>query len=259
MNTFVTRIKKRITDFCKNAEQAHMQINENNQKYLPELAERQNESIWNDIAKQYENIRNALIDEFTEIREALSLASVPTSASVSGESIFFNEFPIIPTPQEFIIFSDLHENNFLWQRFLLEQLNKIDTNNTGVSPYADARFLINQRLPIVKLEAYAKIYQDAIAMIDSALDGSLIKAVLDEWLEENDDFYAELLNTIGDGSDIARYQQIKLPESAKHLYDSKTLFERNGIEVNKSNAEQIAMTFKTKMKDEAKNRNVAYA
>lgn len=236
MNIYVNKIKRNVKEFAGKTAKATAQAEQNAQRFLPETATKENEALWAEINKEYVSIKNDIIDEFVKIRTALSLASVPTAEAVSGERMFFNgEFPISPTPQEFAIFSDMHPSNFLWQRFLLDQISKVDVNkDKGLSPFTDVRKLIDSRLPETVVHAYAKIFDGALSMLDTAMNGKVNDAVFDAWMNEDSDFSAELFAAIGDGSDIANYSQRTLPESAKHLFDDVVLHEQNGLEAQKA-------------------------
>lgn len=236
MNIYVNRIKNDIRGFADKTAKAQAQAEQNAQRFLPETATKENEALWAELNKEYVRLKTEIIDTFTEIKTALSLASAPTAEAVSGERIFFNgEFPITVTPQEFVIFSDMHPSNFLWQRFLLDQITKADADKeSGMTSYTDVRRMIENRLPENIVHAYVKIFEGALSMLDTAMQGKVNDAVFDAWMNEESGFSAELFAAIGDGQDIAQYKHRSLPESAKHQFDSVVLHEQNGQEAQKA-------------------------
>jgi hypothetical protein len=213
-NIFVENLKNTVSEFYGKVMQAKAQMEQNKNRFLPETVEAENKLIWGKIETEYTRIYNELVDEFVTIREALSVSIVPTTENESVEVKYFNnEYPIEVTAQLFVAFSDRHRRNYLWQGFLLEQINK--KSDTEKQEFNVPRILIESRTARAVLKTYAKIYTSAINLVDKIFynsDSAVLELDIEYFLTETKGFSTVDFETVGDGSEIKDY--IKLAEKA---------------------------------------------
>jgi hypothetical protein len=226
-NRYAENLKNEIKDFYQKVKQAKQEMLNNSSRYLPETAETENTRVWAGVENEYTKVRNAVLEEFEGIKEALSLSCTLTAEYQSSEIEFFNgSVPKALSPIDYEIFSDMHKTNYWWQQFLLDQINKL--SDAEQEEFATVRIQIEMRTAESILDLYVKMYQSALGLLDKVFNNSaspVLELDIEYFLTENKGFTSDFFELLGDGSEIAMYTKtaLKLPESAKRRFDSVQL------------------------------------
>ena len=222
-NYFITKIKNIIESYNKDALALRNQMQKNSEIYQMQEAHKLNKELQDKIESGYMKYTTELVNNFKEIREALSSSIYPTNESMSVEVQYFNEneYPVSPSPIMIMAFSDAHENNYLWQTFLYNWIDSL--NEAEKNKYTQAIVLIEERLPKTKLLNYKRVFDAGLSMVNKIHNGTLTQLNLDYFLSEmqgfNDAFFEELGNGLEITELVKRIQSSHIPTRILTAFD----------------------------------------
>lgn len=224
-NLYVKKFKEACESYYTKALQLKKEMQRNVERYQPEVANEENEKLKQQLQNEYEKAKNSIISIFEDIRTCYSMGSYPNVESLTADRMFFDgTVPFSISENEMKAFVDRYNesSNFVMLRVIDKYIEERNAGrNVSEWRYTNAKNSII--MPEQCINTYKMFAEGALSMLNTINDSpeTFSKQLLDAYA---DDYYnAQNFAVIGTGSSISNFKSMRLPESAKHLYDSITV------------------------------------
>lgn len=225
-NIYISQMKDLLKNYYEKQKKYNAQIEENNKRFSAEYADRENETVRQQQATEYEHTKAVINDIFNTVREYLAIASFPNVESLSADRYIF-ESGIDLSVEQVQAFVDRYTKpyNPTMLSYIQSWINKNNTAQKGqmFRKYDSIKIITPQE----QLKAY-KTFGDSALSIASKIyhNGNIMiqPLELDSFADEK--FGANLFSVIGDGMSLSDYKTARVPDSAKNIFNDTTLADR---------------------------------
>lgn len=213
-NYFVEKMREVMKAYWELLNLTNEKIQKNNEIYAPEVAERENQALYEGKQKDYADATAMLDGIVSNIRELLARGNFPSSSEMTSDAVLFQSPDIILSDEELQIMAKKYANegNFTMIRLIdtwAKRNNRPD---------------LNLYMPIDQLKAYLKLAKSAQFTIDG-IYGEQKAHFIPLEIEHFGDpvMCANEYEIIGDGQSVKGLSKKSVPNEAVHVFDSVTL------------------------------------
>ena len=213
-NYFVEKMREVMKAYWELLNLTNEKIQKNNETYAPEIAERENQALYEGKQKDYQDATAMLDGIVSNIRELLARGNFPSSAELTPDTALFQnpDFALTDGEVEILARKYRDEGNFSMIRMIDAWARR---NN---------RPDLNLYTPVDQLKAYLKLAQAAQFTIDG-IHSEQKQHFIPLEIEHFGDpvMCANEYEIIGDGQSIKGLSKKSVPNEAVHVFDSVTL------------------------------------
>ena len=225
MNIYVSQMKDLLKSYYEKQKKYNAQIEENNKRFSREYAEKENEIVRQQQAKEYAHTQAMLNGIFNTARQFLAIASFPNVESLTADRNIF-ESGIDLSVQQVQAFVDRYTKPY--NPTMLAYIKSwIDKNNKTEKGQMFGKYdSIKIITPQEQLKVYKQFGDSAISIASKIYHNGNIMIQpleLDSYADES--FGANLFSVIGDGMNLSNYRTARVPDSAKELFNDVSLAE----------------------------------
>lgn len=222
-NHYVRLYKSEVEKFLKKAREISAEKQRNISRYQPAVASVENAKLSTQLSEECLKTKNNINNIYETVRTYLSIASFPSKEMPSDYLLYFNGSVKRELSEEFLQILVDECNKYMNFDMLDVISTYIDDYNSG-KPIEEQRFLEVKnsiRSPKDLLQVYQQFARGAVSLCDRICEAP------DKFGDWQLEAYAEQsytqnsFNIIGDGVGLSTFADRKVPEAAKHLYDSK--------------------------------------
>jgi hypothetical protein len=219
-NIYASSFKDVLKGYREKALKLQSEMANLNSNFAGDLLKEKSLDLKARIEQEHDKAIKDIVDIFESVKGYLSIASFPDTAQLTTDNVFFNgNAGIDLKPAEIKAFIERYNDNYTMLRLIREW---VQTNYANVEEYETA--IRNIYLPADQLEVYRQFGQSALEIVEMIynnrgvmLEPLEIEAYADE--EVKKDKFA----IIGNGMGLSAYRTRRVPETAKHLFDSVEL------------------------------------
>lgn len=221
-NIYVGQMKDAVKSYYKRQQNFNAQIEENNKRYSPDYATKENAKIKDEQDKAYKEAEKNVNDVFLTVRGLLANANFVNVESLTADRMLFsNDSGFNLSVAEVQAFVERYSKNYTMLRLIADWIarNDIPTQDHPVGKYASVEIV----LPVDILHAYKAFAEGALTLIDKIYNNDVV--AIDGTASEidsfgNELFASELFSIVGNGMELSDYKSMRVPETAKHAFDS---------------------------------------
>lgn len=238
-NIYVGSFKDIIKGYYKKQKAFNAKIADNNKRFSPEYADKENKAIKEQQAQAYNEAKASIDDVFTTVRGLLANANFINVESLTADRMFFaDDSGFDLSAEEVQGFVERYKDNFTMLRLIKDWIAKHDktTKEHPVGKYASVQIVT----PMDMVQAYKKFGEGALAVCDKIYGNGVIMQDLDYSNGSNpnaqgrtekkeypleieyygdENFARELFAIVGSGMGLSDYRTKRVPDTAKHAFD----------------------------------------
>lgn len=247
-NIYVGSFKDILKGYYKKQKAFNAQIEENNKRFSPEYAEKENAKVREQQGQAYNETKASIEDVFTTVRGLLANANFLNVEQLTADRVFFeNNSSFDLSVDEVKSYIERYANNFTMLRLIKDWVTKNDvhTKEHPAGKYAS----INIVMPIDMVMVYKKFAEGALAVVDKIYNNGIIMHELDNTTNNasfdpytgkqvktekreypleievygNEDFAKDLFAVVGSGMGLGDYKNKRIPDTAQHAFDNIVL------------------------------------
>lgn len=238
-NIYVGSFKDIIKGYYKKQKAFNAKIADNNKRFSPEYAEKENKAVKEQQTQAYNEAQASINEVFTTVRGLLANANFINVESLTADRLFFaDDSGFDLSAEEVQGFVERYKDNFTMLRLIKDWIAKHDktTKEHPVGKYAS----VNIITPVDMVQAYKKFGEGALAVCDKIYGNGIIMQDLDYSNGSNpnaqgrtekkeypleieyygdENFARELFAVVGSGMGLSDYRTKRVPDTAKHAFD----------------------------------------
>lgn len=239
-NIYVGSFKDIIKGYYKKQKAFNAKIADNNKRFSPEYAEKENKAVKEQQTQAYNEVRASINEVFTTVRGLLANANFINVESLTADRMFFaDDSGFDLSAEEVQGFVERYKDNFTMLRLIKDWIAKHDktTKEHPVGKYAS----VNIITPVDMVHAYKKFGEGALDVCDKIYGNGIIMQDLDYSNGSNpnaqgrtekkeypleieyygdENFAKELFAVVGSGMGLSDYRTKRVPDTAKHAFDN---------------------------------------
>ena len=239
-NIYVGSFKDIIKGYYKKQKAFNAKIADNNKRFSPEYAEKENKAVKEQQTQAYNEAQASINEVFTTVRGLLANANFINVESLTADRMFFaDDSGFDLSAEEVQGFVERYKDNFTMLRLIKDWIAKHDktTKEHPAGKYASVKIIT----PVDMLQAYKKFGEGALAVCDKIYGNGIIMQDLDYSNGSNpnaqgrtekkeypleieyygdENFARELFAVVGSGMGLSDYRTKRgVPNTAKHAFD----------------------------------------
>lgn len=238
-NIYVGSFKDIIKGYYKKQKAFNAKIADNNKRFSPEYAEKENKAVKEQQTRAYNEAHASINEVFTTVRGLLANANFINVESLTADRIFFaDDSGFDLSAEEVQGFVERYKDNFTMLRLIKDWIAKPDkiTKEHPFGKYASVKIIT----PVDMVQAYKKFGEGALAVCDKIYGNGIIMQDLDYSNGSNpnaqgrtekkeypleieyygdENFAKELFAVVGSGMGLSDYRTKRVPDTAKHAFD----------------------------------------
>lgn len=238
-NIYVGSFKDIIKGYYKKQKAFNAKIADNNKRFSPEYAEKENKAVKEQQTQAYNEAQASINEVFTTVRGLLANANFINVESLTADRMFFaDDSGFDLSAEEVQGFVERYKDNFTMLRLIKDWIAKHDktTKEHPVGKYASVQIVT----PMDMVQAYKKFGEGALAVCDKIYGNGVIMQDLDYSNGSNpnaqgrtekkeypleieyygdENFARELFAIVGSGMGLSDYRTKRVPDTAKHAFD----------------------------------------
>ena len=238
-NFYVESFKDIIKGYYKKQKAFNAKIADNNKRFSPEYAEKENKAIKEQQTQAYNEAQASINEVFTTVRGLLANANFINVEALTADRMFFADASGFDLSAEEVQgFVERYKDNFTMLRLIKDWIAKHDktTKEHPAGKYASVIII----MPADMVQAYKKFGEGALDVCDKIYGNGIIMQDLDYSNGSNpnaqgrtekkeypleieyygdENFARELFAVVGSGMGLSDYRTKRVPDTAKHAFD----------------------------------------
>ena len=238
-NIYVGSFKDIIKGYYKKQKAFNAKIADNNKRFSPEYAEKENKAVKEQQTQAYNEAQASINEVFTTVRGLLANANFINVESLTADRMFFaDDSGFDLSAEEVQGFVERYKDNFTMLRLIKDWIAKHDktTKEHPVGKYASVQIVT----PMDMVQAYKKFGEGALAVCDKIYGNGIIMQDLDYSNGSNpnaqgrtekkeypleieyygdENFASALFAIVGSGMGLSDFRTKRVPDTAKHAFD----------------------------------------
>lgn len=239
-NFYVESFKDIIKGYYKKQKAFNAKIADNNKRFSPEYAEKENKAIKEQQTQAYNEAQASINEVFTTVRGLLANANFINVEALTADRMFFaDDSGFDLSAEEVQGFVERYKDNFTMLRLIKDWIAKHDktTKEHPAGKYASVIII----MPADMVQAYKKFGEGALDVCDKIYGNGIIMQDLDYSNGSNpnaqgrtekkeypleieyygdENFARELFAVVGSGMGLSDYRTKRVPDTAKHAFDN---------------------------------------
>ena len=226
-NFYVESFKDIIKGYYKKQKAFNAKIADNNKRFSPEYAEKENKAIKEQQTQAYNEAQASINEVFTTVRGLLANANFINVEALTADRMFFADASGFDLSAEEVQgFVERYKDNFTMLRLIKDWIAKHDKTT--------------KEHPADMVQAYKKFGEGALDVCDKIYGNGIIMQDLDYSNGSNpnaqgrtekkeypleieyygdENFARELFAVVGSGMGLSDYRTKRVPDTAKHAFD----------------------------------------
>ena len=191
------------------------QIEENNKKFSPEYAEKENKLVRAEQEKAFEEAIALITGIFDKVKELLAYGSFLNVEDLTADRIIF-ESGFELTAQDIKAYLERYADNYTMKRYIADWVKK--------QPKPEQYGIVNFALPSDQVLVYKQFAEKAVYVAKCIY---LNKPIMQDPIEiktfDDPIMCADELAVIGTGEELAGFKNKRIPEAQLHIFDGVKL------------------------------------
>lgn len=214
-NVYLKQYKDVLEAYYEKQKALNKLIEENNKKFTPEYAEKENKKVRDEQKIVFEEAIEIISNIFKEVKEFLAYGSFLNVEDLTADRLIF-ESGFELTAQDIKAYLERYEDNHTMKRLIADWVNK--------QPKPEQYGIINFALPADQVAVYKEFAERAFYVARCIyLNKSIMQDPIEIKTFDDPIMYADKLAIIGSGKGLAGYKNKRIPEAQLHIFDNVQL------------------------------------